>query len=106
MTQNPISPISEPRHDDRTSRTDDEHVVDMVLLPPPEHLIRFFPIQGTPVEALVAGTRSRIRSILKGRTTGCSSSSGPARSTTRRPRSTTRGASPPSASARPTRSRS
>ena len=23
----------------------------MVLLPPPEHLIRFFPIQGTPVEA-------------------------------------------------------
>ena len=57
MTKNPISPVSEPRHDDRTSRTDDEHVVDMVLLPPPEHLIRFFPIQGTPVEALVAGTR-------------------------------------------------
>jgi len=67
MTQNPISPVSEPRHDDRTSRTDDEHVVDMVLLPPPEHLIRFFPIQGTPVEALVAGTRSRIRKILKGK---------------------------------------
>jgi 3-deoxy-7-phosphoheptulonate synthase len=54
------------RRDDRTSRTDDEHVVDMVLLPPPEHLIRFFPIQGTPVEALVAGTRGRIRNILKG----------------------------------------
>ena len=61
MTQNPINPVSRPRHDDRTSRTDDEHVVDMVLLPPPEHLIRFFPVQGTPVEALVAGTRSRIR---------------------------------------------
>jgi len=66
MTQNPINPVSRPRHDDRTSRTDDEHVVDMVLLPPPEHLIRFFPVQGTPVEALVAGTRSRIRNILRG----------------------------------------
>jgi 3-deoxy-7-phosphoheptulonate synthase len=66
MTKTPISPVSEPRHDDRTSRTDDEHVVDMVLLPPPEHLIRFFPIEGTPVEALVAGTRRRIRDILKG----------------------------------------
>ncbi len=66
MDQNPISPVFEPRHDDRTSRTDDENVVDMVLLPPPEHLIRFFPIQDTPVEALVAGTRNRIRNILRG----------------------------------------
>jgi 3-deoxy-7-phosphoheptulonate synthase len=66
MTTNSISPDATIRHDDRTSRTDDEHVVDMVLLPPPEHLIRFFPIQGTPVEALVAGTRNRIRRILKG----------------------------------------
>jgi 3-deoxy-7-phosphoheptulonate synthase len=67
MPQPPIHSVSEPRHDDRTSRTDDEHVVDMVLLPPPEHLIRFFPIQGTAVEALVADTRSRIRAILHGR---------------------------------------
>ncbi len=67
MTSNPRDPSSQVRRDDRTSRTDDEHVVDMVLLPPPEHLIRFFPIQGTPVEALVAGTRSRIRDILQGR---------------------------------------
>src|ERR1700720_70669 len=66
MTQNPINLVSEPRLDDRTSRTDDEHIVDMVLLPPPEHLIRFFPIQGTPVEALVADTRTRIRKILRG----------------------------------------
>ena len=56
----------EVRHDDRTSHTDDEHVLDMVLLPPPEHLIRFFPIEGSPVEALVASTRARIRDILKG----------------------------------------
>ena len=66
MTHNPINPVSRPRHDDRTSRTDDEHVADMVLLPPPEHLIRFFPVQGTPIEALVEGTRSRIRNILAG----------------------------------------
>ena len=66
MTKSPTHPDTTIRRDDRTSRTDDEHVVDMVLLPPPEHLIRFFPIQDTPVEGLVAGTRSRIRSILKG----------------------------------------
>jgi len=66
MTAHRTSPGVEIRHDDRTSRTDDEHVVDMVLLPPPEHLIRFFPVQGTPVEALVATTRGRIRRILKG----------------------------------------
>ena len=61
MTQNPINLVSEPRLDDRTSRTDDEHIVDMVLLPPPEHLIRFFPIQGTPVEALVADTLGALK---------------------------------------------
>ena len=66
MTTHSISPGDEVRRDDRTSRTDDEHVVDMVLLPPPEHLIRFFPIQGTPLEALVEATRDRIRRILRG----------------------------------------
>jgi 3-deoxy-7-phosphoheptulonate synthase len=66
MNEIPLDPLSAPRRDDRTSGTDDEHVVDMVLLPPPEHLIRFFPIQGTPVEALVAGTRGSIRRILRG----------------------------------------
>jgi 3-deoxy-7-phosphoheptulonate synthase len=54
------------RLSDRTSETDDERVVDMVLLPPPEHLIRFFPIQGSAVESLVADTRARVRSILDG----------------------------------------
>jgi 3-deoxy-7-phosphoheptulonate synthase len=65
-TDDPIHPADEVRRDDRTSRTDDEHVADMVLLPPPEHLIRFFPIQGTRVEALVAATRERIRRIMRG----------------------------------------
>ena len=30
---------------DRTSRTDDERIKDITVLPPPEHLIRFFPIR-------------------------------------------------------------
>ena len=57
----PVSP------DDRTSLTDDAHVEAIQLLPPPEHLIRFFPIQGTAVESLVAGTRDRVRDIVHGR---------------------------------------
>ena len=45
--------------DDKTSLTDDERIENIVPLPPPEHLIRFFPIQGTPVEALVTDTRAQ-----------------------------------------------
>ena len=52
---------------DKTSLTDDERIENIVPLPPPEHLIRFFPIQGTPAEALVADTRRRVRQILHGR---------------------------------------
>src|ERR1041384_3964250 len=42
---------------DKTSLTDDERIQDVVPLPPPEHLIRFFPIQGTPVEQMITETR-------------------------------------------------
>ncbi|RZJ02436.1 MAG: 3-deoxy-7-phosphoheptulonate synthase, partial [Rubrivivax sp.] len=42
---------------DKTSQTDDERIKDITVLPPPEHLIRFFPIGGTPVEALISQTR-------------------------------------------------
>ena len=52
---------------DRTSRTDDERIKNIMPLPPPEHLIKFFPIQGTPVESLVADTRHRIADIMHGR---------------------------------------
>jgi 3-deoxy-7-phosphoheptulonate synthase len=52
---------------DKTSLTDDERIEDVVPLPPPEHLIRFFPIQGTPVESLVTDTRRHVREILQGR---------------------------------------
>ena len=49
---------------DKTSQTDDERIVVVTPLPPPEHLIRFFPIQGTPVEALVSQTRANVKDIL------------------------------------------
>jgi 3-deoxy-7-phosphoheptulonate synthase len=52
---------------DKTSLTDDERIENVVPLPPPENLIRFFPIQGTPVEALVTDTRRRVREVLQGR---------------------------------------
>jgi 3-deoxy-7-phosphoheptulonate synthase len=51
---------------DKTSLTDDERIENIVPLPPPEHLIRFFPIQGTPVERLITDTRRRVREILHG----------------------------------------
>ena len=51
---------------DKTSRTDDERVENVVPLPPPEHLIRFFPIQDTSVETLVSDTRRRVREIIRG----------------------------------------
>jgi 3-deoxy-7-phosphoheptulonate synthase len=54
-------------HLEKTSLTDDERIENIVTLPPPEHLIRFFPIQGTPVETLIAGTRQRLRQILQGK---------------------------------------
>jgi len=54
-----------PVPDDRTSSTDDERIGEVVPLPPPAHLIRFFPIRGTPAEALVARTRQAVNEILR-----------------------------------------
>ncbi len=51
---------------DRTSQTDDERIKDITVLPPPEHLIRFFPIQGTAVEKLITDTRHTIHNIMAG----------------------------------------
>ena len=51
---------------DKTSQTDDERIKDITVLPPPEHLIRFFPIRGTPVEALISNTRKNIHNIMAG----------------------------------------
>ena len=51
---------------EKTSQTDDQRIREVTPLPPPEHLIRFFPIAGTPVETLVAATRSAVRNIMTG----------------------------------------
>jgi 3-deoxy-7-phosphoheptulonate synthase len=51
---------------DKTSQTDDQRIKDITVLPPPEHLIRFFPISGTPMERLIQGTRRNIHNILGG----------------------------------------
>ena len=50
---------------ERTSRTDDQRIKIVTPLPPPEHLIRFFPIAGTAIEALIAHTRTAIRHIMQ-----------------------------------------
>ncbi|HXE49861.1 MAG TPA: 3-deoxy-7-phosphoheptulonate synthase [Ramlibacter sp.] len=52
---------------DRTSQTDDQRIKDITVLPPPEHLIRFFPIRGTSVEALITDTRGNIHNIMSGK---------------------------------------
>ena len=50
---------------ERTSRTDDLRIENVTPLPPPEHLIRFFPIAGTPVEQQIGTTRDAIRRIMR-----------------------------------------
>jgi 3-deoxy-7-phosphoheptulonate synthase len=60
-------PEAWPRMQERTSQTDDERIKDITVLPPPEHLIRFFPIRNTPVEQLIGQTRKSIRRIVSGK---------------------------------------
>jgi len=56
-----------PHPADRTSTTDDERIKDITVLPPPEHLIRFFPIRSTAMETLISGTRRRVQEIMAGK---------------------------------------
>lgn len=51
----------------KTGQTDDERIQEITVLPPPEHLIRFFPIQNTPSERLISDTRRTIGNIMHGR---------------------------------------
>ena len=51
---------------EKTSQTDDQRIQDVTPLPPPEHLIRFFPIADTPLETLIKNTRGAIRNIMSG----------------------------------------
>ncbi|MBE0549785.1 MAG: 3-deoxy-7-phosphoheptulonate synthase [Rubrivivax sp.] len=68
MSPKSASPANDSRLalSERTSETDDQRIRDVTPLPPPEHLIRFFPIAGTAVETLVSGTRRAIRRIMGG----------------------------------------
>jgi len=91
---------------DRTGQTDDERIKDITVLPPPEHLMRFFPIAGTAVEKLIAQTRKTIHHILHGQDDPCWSSSAPVRSMTRLPRSNMPAASNRCARNTPIRSKS
>ena len=59
------------------------------MLPPPEHLIRFFPISNTPVEGLISQTRKNIHNIMAGDDDRLLVIIGPAPFTTPQPRSTT-----------------
>ena len=52
---------------DRTGVTDDERIKDITVLPPPDHLVRFFPIRGTASEALITDTRHTIHNIMAGK---------------------------------------
>lgn len=52
--------------EDKTSQTDNKRIDKLTVLPPPEHLIRFFPINGSPVEKLVEQTRESIQRIVHG----------------------------------------
>jgi len=54
------------RNVEKTSQTDDQRIEDITVLPPPDHLIRFFPINGTAIETLIAHTRSSIQHIMAG----------------------------------------
>jgi 3-deoxy-7-phosphoheptulonate synthase len=68
MSPKPAQPAVDERLalSEKTSATDDQRIRDVTPLPPPEHLIRFFPIADTPVEALIKDTRGAIRNIMGG----------------------------------------
>jgi 3-deoxy-7-phosphoheptulonate synthase len=55
-----------PAPTDRTSETDDERIENILPLPPPAHLIQFFPIKNTPAEGFIAETRHNVRDIVHG----------------------------------------
>ena len=67
MSQQNTNPTNWYAAVDKTSDTDDQRIHNITVLPPPEHLIRFFPIAGTPTEALISKTRKKIRDIIHGK---------------------------------------
>ena len=67
MSQQNTNPANWYAAVDKTSDTDDQRIHNITVLPPPEHLIRFFPISGTPTESLISKTRGKIRDIIHGK---------------------------------------
>jgi 3-deoxy-7-phosphoheptulonate synthase len=67
MSQQNTNPANWYATVDKTSDTDDQRIQNITVLPPPEHLIRFFPISGTPTETLISKTRTKIRNIIHGK---------------------------------------
>jgi 3-deoxy-7-phosphoheptulonate synthase len=67
MTPKNITPANWYATVDRTSDTDDQRIHNITVLPPPEHLIRFFPIAGSAIESLIGQTRAKIRDIIHGK---------------------------------------
>ena len=66
-TSTSVAPDGWYAHVEKTSETDDKRIKDITVLPPPEHLIRFFPINGTAVETLITETRHNIHNIIAGK---------------------------------------
>ncbi len=48
------------------SATDDQRIENILTLPPPAHLIRFFPIKDTPTEQFIDASRIAVQAILSG----------------------------------------
>ncbi len=61
----------------KPAQTDNERIKDITVLPPPEHLIRFFPSGAQPVEKLISKPASHPQGHRAARMTACWSSSGP-----------------------------
>jgi len=55
----------QPDPTDPSARVDDERIAQMLVLPPPEDLLRFFPIAGTAVERQVLDARAAVRAIVR-----------------------------------------
>lgn len=51
-------------HREKTWATDDSRIKDVTTVPPPENLIRFFPIEWTPVESQIRVARDAVSQIL------------------------------------------
>jgi len=48
------------------NHADDRRIDSISILPPPEHLIRFFPLRGSGIEALITKTRRTVQRIMRG----------------------------------------